>query len=685
VSRLSKIPLWVPVLIALGLGAYGLVDALTSWSWKVVTFVVAAGVLLVIALVIWPRRWGKANVYVLQVLGAALVAFLALAGVNVLTNLIMEAFDLDSLDIGVGLVLAVVVFGLAAFWYLKGRGWEAKPATGVAAVLALVVILGAPLIVGKLKSSESSVPNVDPIFSELDVLIVSDGSRHAPPPQLQDNPALEEFDVRYSVGYAAGDEVRWTLANAASETKALNTVARGDEAPARAAPPVPRAEADTVLLLLVDGTAPFVEDPQGLPDRPGQAGEAARWRRVAESAAAPGTPAFALLESLDQRRLEAWASFGSPGRAVSAQGYGSQTVTDAAVHLAVDAPTARADLALAMEHRPILLFDHAEPVPWPVSVDALFRKGALTLCRNEGVAKTDCSDEPLGHPTELKNGGTHLQLDLEEFGDLDKRARAALKAQREEAASLVAGETAPGAGSAIYVHPHSTVRDGRKLLYLDYWWYLPENPVGVGGGALCGAGFVIPGVTCLGHQSDWEGMTVVIDRTDPKPKVEAVQYAQHDHVVRYDWDKLRAYWDNLRNPEVKKLLDEIPDASRRPVAFIARGTHATYPTPCGACGQESKLLGEDPHRGDLGWVGNNTDACGRSSCLQMLPTTEEGEEPALWNAYDGPWGERNCLLTYYCNSASPPTAPGGQGRYEDPTSFDEEKSPRAFPPAAVTR
>jgi hypothetical protein len=679
-SRLSKIPLWVPVLAALAGGAYALVHALTSWSWTFATIAIAAGVLFLIAVLIWPRRWGKANVCVLHVVGAALVAFLALAGVNVLTNKLMEALELGSLPIWFGLILAVEVFGLVAFWYLMGRGWKLRPAKWTSAVLAAVVILVVPVLVGILNDDQSSVPSLDPTYSELDVLIVSDGSRHEPPPPLSENPALEEFDVRYSVGYAVGEEVRWTLLNAASETKALHTVARGDEAPVRAAPPIPRDEADTVLLLLVDGTAPFTEDPRGLPEKQAQGDEVSRWKRVAKNAAPEETPAYALLQSREEppscpttgpecNRFKAWESFGSPGRAVSAQGYGSQTVTDAAVHLAVAAPTAQADLALAMEHRPILLFDDEESVPWPISVDALFKKGALTLCSNESIIRTDCGDE-LRHPIELKNGDNHLQLDLDEFGNLDDRARAALKVQREEAASLVPGSKPPGAGSAIYVHPHSTTRDGQELLYLDYWWYLPENPVGVGGGALCGAGFVIPGVTCLNHQSDWEGITVVVDRTGDKPKVKAVHYAQHDHVVRYGWGELRARWDKLGNAKVKALLDEIPDASRRPIAFVANGTHATYPIPCGACGQGSKTLGEGQRRGDLGWVGNNTDACGRSSCLQMLPTTEEGEEPALWNAYDGLWGERNCYLTYYCDSASPPSAPGKQGRYEDPTDYD---------------
>jgi hypothetical protein len=381
------------------------------------------------------------------------------------------------------------------------------------------------------------------------------------------------------------------------------------------------------------------------------------------NAAGPTAPAFALLQTTAPRRLASWRRFASPGGAVSVQTLGSQTVTDAAVHLAVEAPTSQADFALAMSYRPILLFDRDEPVPWPLSVNALFNEGRVTLCHDEGVA-TECDEEPLQRPSELVNGGTHLQLRTKGSRELRHLAKTEIDAEEPGGAGLP-----PGAGSTIYVHPVSLERDGKDLLYLDYWWYLPDNPVGVGGGALCGAGFVIPGVTCQNHQSDWEGITVVVNRTAAEPRVVAVHYAQHGSVVKYGWTQLRARWEG--DPRVQSLVAGIEDASARPLAFVAEGTHATYPLPCRNCPQVTHPdLGEAPHRGDLSWVGNQTDVCGRSSCLQMLPTRAGGEEPALWNAYDGPWGERNCFLTYYCDSGSPPTAPGRQDRYEHPNRYD---------------
>jgi hypothetical protein len=677
-SRLSKLAPGIAA-VALVLGVYALVDAFPGWVFDALTVAVLAAVLLSLAIVLWPRLWQRPASYVAPVFGAAVVAFLALAGVNVITNLIVDAIDQGSLPIWVGLILAVAVFWAAAFWYLRARrSWSRKAATLTSGLLAVFVILVVPLLVGLQKADRSPVPKPKSIAPQLDIALVSDGSRHPAPPQLPASPLLEEFDLTYSVGFAAGEEVRWTLVGSDSEAEALAAVARGDEAPALSAPP-PQLE---VLLLLVDGTAPVNAGPEELSDKRGRRGEVVRWKRVARNATDRGVPAFALLQTEDRRRLRSWESFGSPGRAVSAQGFGGRTVAEAAVRLAISSPTEQADLALALEYRPILLFDRREKVPWPVSIDAMFKAGAFTLCRDEGVAETDCGDEPLRRPAELENGGTHLQLDLEELGNLRGRALEALQGHEEEASPL----TPAGAGSAIYVHPYSITRNKRELLYLDYWWYLPDNPVEVGGGTLCGAGFVIPGVTCLSHQSDWEGMTVVVRRKGIASEIVAVQYAQHDDIVRYDWGQLRAYWDNLPDGRVKEQLARIPDASKRPIAFIANGTHATYPTPCEACRQKQGLsFGEDPRRGDFGWVGNETGACVAAGCLQMLPTRAGGEEPALWNAFEGPWGKRNCFLTYYCDSSSPPPAPGSQGRYQDPTRYDERAELKASPSGAAAR
>ncbi len=678
------------VSLAVLLGLLGLADAVD------VRIAVAAG--LVALLAAWPRwrRLPRVDLAAVRGAGALLLAVLALVGANVVLHLVVHTLDLPRLPILAGLILALLVFAAVVYWSLRRAPYGKLPSLIAAAGLAILVLLATPILVGVLTTKSSVVPQPEPVASKLDVLVVTGGRPRAAPPELPPDPSLEEFDVGYSVGFAGGGGVRWTLAGGESRGEAMRAIAEGRARRAEAEAPTPRPGADSVLLLLVDGTAPVVETPAELPNLPEEQGEIERWQRIATAAAAPGTPTFALLQTTGKRRLARWTRrFAGQGEAVSIQALESRTVADAAVRLAVAAPTSRADFSLAMEYRPVLLFDREEPDPWPLSIASLFAAGQVRLCHDLNVTGTDCDAEPTRRPRELESGGTHLRLELLGSTQLRRLARRELMAQREQTAATespaVPAEGAPGAapegtpppgtaptgapgpppgaGTAIYVHPSSTVRDERHLLYLDYWWYLTDNPVAVGDGALCGAGLVIAGVTCDNHQSDWEGLTVVVDRSKAEPRVVAVHYAQHGDVVRYDWRQLRERWDG--NPKIAELLAGVSDASTRPLAFIAEGTHSTYPIPCGNCSQVAAAeLNDGPHRGDFGWVGNDSGACGRSSCLQMLPTHDAGREPALWNAFDGPWGEHHCFLTYYCDSGSPPASPGHQGRYLHPARYD---------------
>jgi hypothetical protein len=669
---------WMPrlaLVVLFGLGIYGLLDAL------------ALGIVAGIVAFVLLARWRAAVLVIVRLAGAALTALIALIGFDVLLGWL----GLKP-SIPLGLVLAVVLFAPVAYLYLRDAGWRLGTAIVTAVALAVAVIVGAPVLYGVLHESGSeSVPTREPVASRLDVLIVTDGHPHPSSPEPPPEPAPSGFDVSYSVGFAAGDRVRWTLRDGASSAEALQAAGEGDRRTVLDRAPLLRQGADSVLLLMVDGTAPVVAGvPEELPDVLASPGEVAHWQQIAAAAEFPGTPAFALLQTTQPGRLRSWRHFATPGGAVSAQALGSRTATDAAVRLAVSAPTSQADFALAMEYRPVLLFDQAEPVPRPLSIAALFEEERVRLCQDRGVAETDCS-EPLASAAELENGGTHLGLRPAASAELQALARQEkAEAEKREAEPVEEGTAGsappgtpppgtpppatpgprPGLGSAIYVHPVSAEREGRQLLYLDYWWYLPENPSSVGGGAFCGAGLVITGLTCENHESDWEGMTVIVDRTGRKPFVTAVQYAEHSSVVRFGWQLLTKRWE--RNPELAQLSGAGAGAPSRPLAFVAKGTHATYPLPCDeACHQVAAPdLGDGIHRGNLPWSGNDSGACGRSSCLQLLPTREAGRQPALWNGFTGGWGAVHCFLNYYCDSGTPPKSPGQQGRYRHPTQYD---------------
>lgn len=709
------------VLVAAVAGFAVLVIALPKGAATAVG--IAIPVFVVIASVLWIQE------HVLAAVCAAIVALLALVIVAVLIRGALDLVGIDGrLPIWLGLVVALVVFTAVGFWYLYGpwlgfgaagagpawfviptpAEWDWKVAGGVAAGLAILVILVPPFVLGKLKDDPAKVTAEQGVVSRIDALIVSDRPRAkaatavvtnlARSGQLAPYAHAAEFEVHYSVGFAtAGDGVRWTLSGSTNEEDAVNALGVPDAATKAA--PAPVQDADRVVLLVVDGTPPVVEDPAKLKNVDRKAGEIARWRRIAKAAALAGTTTYALLETTRSTRLRAWkdsfiqrGTYVRRGGVVSLQGLKSQSMTDAAVRLAVAAPTAQEDYSLALAYRPILRFDNDEPAPRPLSIEALFATKKVKQCFSQRARSTEC--ETIDSDQALKNGGTHLELPLPEKEDLrdlarDERDRQAAPSAPLPAASLLApppGTLPPaepaagtiGDGSAIYVHAVPADTEDDSLLYLDYWWYLPYNPAGSGNGAFCGPGFVIPGINCFDHVSDWEGVTVVLDRTaaGAKPTPKYVQYAQHDSVVRYDWAKLRGFWDE--NDRARAILAATPDSTTRPIVFVAAGTHASYPQPCTRkkdCRQVVSGAEEEMHDGELPWSGNTAPTCGEDACLKVLPTARGGRDPALWSAFTGPWGTRHCFLTYYCDSGSPPDAPGQQDRYAEPWLADVTRDP----------
>jgi hypothetical protein len=741
---------WLPALAVFVLGAFGvggLWDALGWW---------AAALAVVVALVASIARF---NQIAGRLVGAVVVGTLVLFGFNVVVDHIVDWVGHGRPPIEGGLAVAIVVFGLAAAWYLRGskpkagatpgapeRGWgrgeqwdrwlslvtggalamfligvvpiivERKDhglpwvAIGLVVGLVLCVVgwicrdgdgrahkigmfaapalgilaIGAVPLAVESSSRGGRVPTAQAMRSKIDVRIVTDGTVNAPPVAVTADPALRGFDVRYSVGYADGQAVRWTLTETSDAAEALRVAALGRSAPPVDATPVTRQDADPVLVLLVDGTPPVVgEHPEELPNRRGTHDEVGRWRRISHAAREPRMPVFALLQTTHRERLDRWRLFTTTGAAVSLQVLGRRTATEAGLALALAAPTAQADLALAVKHRPVLEFDRAEPVPRPLSIDWLFADGRVQLCNDRGASQDDC--KVIDDPRQLKSGGTNLKLRVPSSHELRvlaiKEETAAAASTPVPAATVADVPGAPPAAAlpatataqvsapetTIYVHPVPVQRDGRLLLYLDYWWYLPDNPVQIGHKAFCGAGLVIPGITCHNHESDWEGLTVVVDRTSGTPRVTSVQYAEHNEVVSFAWKQLRSRWRH--DAALAKLVDGADDGAQRPLAFIAKGTHSTYALPCRAsrCTQFTSGTGEAPYRGGLPWIGDVTDLCGKISCVQPLPTREGGQIPALWSAFAGGWGHRHCALTYYCDSESPPPAPGQQARYLHPT------------------
>ena len=667
------------------------------------TTVVALAMLAVIVLAALPDAW-KAKA--LEAIGGILAATAGLMGMNLLVfdplaRLVGGQTPDTRAWIVVGLVFAVVAFFAMVAWYVRFRGrWSVKGSAIFGLVAALLAVLVAPLAVYEYQHRDDveTTQVTEPVRSKLDVSIVAE--RAQPSAELPEVPAEESpagLEVRYSVGFRDGRDVRWTLIGARDAADALRAVQAGGSRavrdrrhrPQAAAAPEPRADADQLVLLLVDGTPPVLDRPGDLPEVDASPSEVERWRAVARAAGGAEAPAFALLQTTNADRLRDWTDPDSPVRQVSIQQeLTSPTVTDAAVKLATGAPSSQEDFELALLHRPVLLFDSDEPVPRPLSVDALFAGDDVSQCDDAGTS-TNC--EPIGDPRKLLNGGKRLELALpgtDELRGVAKRELATVREKGPEALSM--GDPL----TTMYVHPTAREVNGRRRLYLDYWWYLPDNPARSGWRTFCGAGLVIPGVTCFNHQSDWEGITVVIDRTERRGRVDprpvAVHYAQHNSVVSYDWDELQTHWKG--DSGLKERLDKIPGVEERPLVFVAAGTHASYATRCPGIVKKCRQLGHDleeqEHNGRLSWGGNYSTLCGEgSSCLQLLPTRVGGTQPALWNAFKGPWGARRCVLGVYCNSGDPPRGPGQQNRYARPALANGEgnleKGAKPFTPRTV--
>ena len=604
--------------IALGVfSVLGLVALTDVIGWKVLLIVVGAVVLVLLGFV---SEFIDALSLVLL---AVAVPWLSLLGFN----LVWHALTGDGGRPGlvVGLVIAGVVFAIAATGCLLL--WKERPAVApaVAILLALLNVVGVPLLAASFRH-EPAVAAPQRIVSQLDVaIVVPTGS-----PTIVAPPRQSDLDVRYSIGRARSDVVDWLPPGA----------------------PAWRDEADQLIVLDVDGTPPAVSDPAKLPSVRGSPGEISRWLRIARGIR-PQASVAVLLQTTDQKRIDAWTrAVGRNGSVASVQQLGAKTLTDAAVALAADAPDASEVLSLALRFRPVLLFDQGETLHTPLDIDAFLRSGRVQLCRDNKLFKgPECNR--VERSSDLVNGATHLQIAKR---DLRK----------------------PEPPSAIYVHPTEVTQDGRRLLFLDYWWYLDGNPAPEGRGISCGPGLALPGITCFDHDSDWEGMTVVLDQTGPEAVPVAIQYAAHDSVVRYDFARLRDYWASRRasrdplwkNPQLRRNLEAIDDLDRRPLDFVARGTHAAYALPCASGCSQVAASGrpEKPHTGFYSWPENDTAKCVATACVRLLPTRNGGRDPALWNAYQGVWGSRQCILHgAYCTAEQAPAAPGTQPRYKHPT------------------
>jgi hypothetical protein len=601
-------------------------------------------VVIAVAAVLSVARWKVKQTHcagAIVLVGALLVPVFALLGFDALWALVPFLprplpYPLLSLALGAALL------GGAAWLYV--RPWWVRKESGHpywAAVAAVVVLVAAQpiaaLIIADGKKGKSLAELPPAAVSQLDVIVLRDSSDRT---KLNRLVPTRGWQVTKWVGQVSGNDVRW---------------GEGGKPPLHSRP-----DADRVVLLVVDGAPARLDATQSLPQARREAGEIGRWLRLADDVTQKDTPTFAVLQSTEQtpagaRRLFDWRTRLTPagekpdgqrhGGVLSLQGLdGDRSLTDVALRYAVLSPTTDQDLALAAKHRPALFFDSGEPYPTPLNIEKLLASGKLKLCEKRQALSSLCPT--VTRSADLHNDGGHLAFDLKDVAKI-----------RDD--------------STIYVNVTRFGNDHPKAVYLDYWWFFPHNPTGAGRGALCGVGFVLAGATCFDHQSDWEGITVVLDESSDPPTPSAVLYAQHDGTTRYPWATLQRLWHEGGGggdvERVRRRFRQRIDTNRRPLVFVARGTHASYPKSCAseACHVAGVQLNEKSHDGKKAWSGNDTRSC-QSICVAALPTRRTGNKRALWNAFDGPWGAVSCFAVVICTSSEPPLAPGAQTRYRNP-------------------
>jgi hypothetical protein len=636
-------PCWpgAALVVLSGFGLWALIDVVPWWVLPIA--VVAVGLLALAA---------RVSPYVkslLQVAGSIAVPWLCLIGLSWIVNKIWHSlFDIEAEpSLIVGVVVAVLVFAGAAWVYLFLWREGLVAASLAAAVLAGANVIGVPVLLTRHDESHVGAPGR--LISQLDAVIVVPGAT-PPTRHFTSSQPPSPWDVHWSVARASGPSIDWLLTDS-SDPEAARLAARGIGS-AQFTAPTWRDGADRVVLLDVDGTPAVISNPGELASVPARKGEIKRWLRVAKQVS-PAAQIAVLLARADPARLARWQrALGSDGSVASAQQLGAHSLTDAAQILAAQTPGASEELALALRFRPVLLFDSTEPLDSPREIEAFLRSGRVTICHDDRVRGDRCDPLPVLRSADLVNGATHLKIRPSQ-------------------------DTDPPIDSAIYVHPTETNAHGRALLYLDYWWYLDGNPAGVGHGASCGVGLAIPGKTCFDHPSDWEGMTVVVDRSGTDAVPVALQFAEHSDVVRYDYQQVQSYWDLRRaipsglSRNLRRNLARVDDIEARPLAFVAHGTHATYARICrgpSPCRQVATKRKENRYDGEDWWAGDDTAHCVFTSCLRLIPTRNRGREAALWNAFTGVWGDRRCILGgAFCTYELSPDSPAGQKRYKDPS------------------
>jgi len=160
-----------------------------------------------------------------------------------------------------------------------------------------------------------------------------------------------------------------------------------------------------------------------------------------------------------------------------------------------------------------------------------------------------------------------------------------------------------GSSASIYYQP--TIRSA-GYNYLDYWWFYRYNDL-----------------VLDHHEGDWEGLTLALS----------------SNLTTFDWASFAQH--AMRTSYLRSVLTceggsacgtEQIHAGHRVFAYVAGGSHATYPDICVNACLQANLLPEGDHGGEVPW-GNN-DTTWDSGVVKRFASGD----PTNWVNWAGSWG-----------------------------------------------
>lgn len=200
------------------------------------------------------------------------------------------------------------------------------------------------------------------------------------------------------------------------------------------------------------------------------------------------------------------------------------------------------------------------------------------------------------------------------------------------------------AGEYSRIYTTTTTRSA-GYEYADYWWFYRYNE--------------FPGTGS--HEGDWEGMTIAPSLTVPGT-FDFVAFDQHGRQQTYLRETLTCDAGTRCGSDFAQLGG--PDGTRV-WAYVAGGSHATYPTACSnLCLQDGTLpLPETDHGGERPWGRNNDPGS-----LHPLPKAIGwGASGGNWTDWPGRWGGTGGV-----GGPNSPKSPGNQRRYSCPWTANSQ-------------